>query len=77
MGAAGRSRAHGGSAHRGRTLRYAVEVRNCPEWEDPHGSSDPIPHERVFKFLNKPDSQALGRDVEEHRAVSRAFAQAE
>ena len=24
---------------------------NCPEWEDPHGGANPIPHERVFKFL--------------------------
>lgn len=26
---------------------------HCPEWEDPHGSSEPIPYARVFKFLGK------------------------
>ena len=27
--------------------------RHCPEWEDPNGSSTPIPYERIFKFLGK------------------------
>ena len=26
---------------------------NVPEWEEPHGSSSPIPYERVFKYLGK------------------------
>jgi uncharacterized phage-associated protein len=26
---------------------------NCPEWEDPQGSSYPIPYDRVLKFLGK------------------------
>lgn len=29
--------------------------QHCPEWEDPHGSSQPIPYARVFKFLGKTD----------------------
>ena len=40
---------------------------HCPEWEDPKGSSDPIPYERVFKFLGKQDSAALAKAVEEER----------
>jgi len=32
---------------------------NCPEWEDPHGSSYPIPYERVFKALGKQNSDEL------------------
>lgn len=32
---------------------------NCPEWEDPHGSSNPIPYGRVFKALGKPNSDEL------------------
>jgi len=27
--------------------------QHCPEWEDPHGSSNPIPYARLFKFLGK------------------------
>lgn len=25
--------------------------QNCPEWEDPNGSSAPIPHDRTLKYL--------------------------
>lgn len=40
---------------------------NCPEWENPHGSSEPIPHDRVYKFLQKPDANALGEAVLQYR----------
>lgn len=42
---------------------------HCPEWEDPHGSSEPIPYERVFKFLNRENSKALDANVQELRAL--------
>lgn len=29
---------------------------HCPEWEDPHGSSNPIPYARLFKFLGKQET---------------------
>ena len=29
--------------------------QHCPEWEDPHGSSNPIPYSRLFKYLGKVD----------------------
>ena len=48
--------------------------RNCPEWEDPLGSSNPIPYERVFKFLGKADAAELAEAVRRDRAVSRALA---
>jgi uncharacterized phage-associated protein len=41
--------------------------QNCPEWENPHGSSYPIPFERIFKFLNKKDSRALAAKMEAER----------
>ena len=47
---------------------------NCPEWENPHGSSDPIPHVRVFKNLKKEDSEALSDDIKSHRIVSQNLA---
>lgn len=50
---------------------------NCPEWENPNGSSNPIPHERVFKFLNKKEiSDSLASDVAEYRSVARNLAAA-
>lgn len=48
----------------------------CKEWENPNGSSNPIPHERVFKFLNKNDSDKLAADVAEHRSIAKSLAEA-
>jgi uncharacterized phage-associated protein len=48
--------------------------KHCPEWEDPRGSSHPIPYERVFKFLGKTDAAELAEAVRQERAVSRALA---
>lgn len=42
---------------------------NCPEWEDPDGSSNPIPYERVFKFLRKPNADELEARVHEDRKL--------
>ncbi|MCW1951238.1 MAG: Panacea domain-containing protein [Octadecabacter sp.] len=41
---------------------------NCPEWENPHGSSEPIPHDRVFKFLGKEHANLLSEAVLAYRA---------
>ena len=41
---------------------------NCPEWENPHGSSEPIPHDRVFKFLGKEHAGLLSDAVLAYRA---------
>jgi uncharacterized phage-associated protein len=48
--------------------------KNCPEWEDPLGSSYPIPYERVFKFLGKDDAAELAEAVRQDRMVNRALA---
>ena len=34
---------------------------NCPEWEKPNGSSNPIPVERILKFLGIPHSEELAK----------------
>jgi uncharacterized phage-associated protein len=49
--------------------------KNCPEWEDPHGTSTLIPYERVFKSLKKKNSEALAQAVEEERVLSNRFDQ--
>jgi uncharacterized phage-associated protein len=47
--------------------------KHCPEWEDPQGSSTPIPYERVFKYLGKVDASALAEAVRQERAVDKAL----
>jgi uncharacterized phage-associated protein len=49
---------------------------NCPEWEDPHGSSNPIPVERIFKYLGKTDGTALAAKLESERIMDEIFARA-
>lgn len=46
---------------------------NCNEWEDPHGSSSPIPYERVLKFLGKGRHAEIADEIESVRALSRSL----
>ena len=46
---------------------------NCPEWEDPHGSSAPIPFERVLGFLNKPHARDIAEDILAQRQIRAIF----
>jgi hypothetical protein len=57
-------------------LRARRPRRHCPEWEDPQGSSTPIPYERVFKFLGKAQAGELAEHVEALRGMSEAVAYA-
>jgi uncharacterized phage-associated protein len=49
---------------------------NCPEWEDPNESAQPITYKRVLTVLGyKPDqASALEEQIEEERSVERLFA---
>ena len=49
---------------------------NCPEWEDPHGSSNPIPYERVLKFLHKENSAEIADEIESQRSLDKFIEQA-
>ena len=49
---------------------------NCPEWEDPHGSSNPIPYERVLKFLHKENSAEIADEIESQRSLDKFLEQA-
>lgn len=51
--------------------------KNCPEWEDPQGSSNPIPLERIFKFLGKPDGSELAAKLQAERFTEQVFARAD
>lgn len=48
---------------------------NCPEWEDPQGSSNPIPYERILKYLGKDPKliEALEEALDDDRALSSAL----
>lgn len=50
--------------------------RNCPEWEDPHGSSAPIPFERVLGNLNKANAREIAEDILAQRRINETFAAA-
>lgn len=47
---------------------------NCPEWEDPNGSSSPIPFSRVYKFLGKQHPDVLEARIIAERNIQAAFA---
>lgn len=50
---------------------------NCGEWEDPKGSSAPIPYERVLKFLGKDHSTEIAQEIETARGLDRALSYAQ
>lgn len=49
---------------------------NCLEWENPHGSSTPIPYERVLKFLRKEHSAEIADNIEAQRSLDKFLAYA-
>jgi uncharacterized phage-associated protein len=51
--------------------------KNCPEWEDPKGSSMRIPLERIFKYLGKQDGTALAQKLESERIMDETFERAD
>lgn len=56
---------------------WTHEWRNVPEWVDPKGSSYPIKHEDVFRYLGKSESVALAHEVESYRRMQEYLAAAE
>jgi uncharacterized phage-associated protein len=47
---------------------------SCPEWEDPYGSSSPIPYARIFKFLGKERPNRLDEKIIENRRIAAVLA---
>lgn len=57
--------------------QYAVRDwthNHCPEWEDPKGSSEPLPLERILKFLGKENADVITRSLTSERKLRAAFA---
>lgn len=48
--------------------------KHCPEWEDPNGSSNPIPLERILKFLGKENPDAILGEILSQRSLDIATA---
>lgn len=60
--------------------RYAVRDwthENCGEWEDPKGGSEPIPYERVLKFLGKSHTTEISEEIEAARGLDKALSYAQ
>lgn len=63
-------------AHLGKLDKWQIRDwthDECPEWEDPDGSSATIPHERVLKFLGHADATDLALQLESERIVENVF----
>ena len=54
-------------------VAYTHDRNNIPEWEDPHGSSLPIPVERILTALRFPDADKQASAVEEQRNLEKVF----
>ena len=48
---------------------------NCPEWEDPKGSCNPIPHERVLKYLGIEAADDVANEIRAERGMEELFSQ--
>jgi uncharacterized phage-associated protein len=47
---------------------------NVPEWEDPHGSSSPIPLRRMMVAVGVPNADEQAELLEDHREIDALFA---
>lgn len=49
---------------------------HCAEWQDPQGSSIPIPYERIFEALgrSREEAELLAERLNEQRSIERRFA---
>lgn len=62
----------------GKMNRWQIRdyTHTLPEWQDPKGSSLPIPHQKVFHVLGRTDKEAeeLAARIEAERSLDRLFA---
>jgi uncharacterized phage-associated protein len=55
---------------------WTHKPENVPEWEDPQGSSNPIPHAKLFRLLGKKDPGLLVENMHERQRLARDLADA-
>lgn len=58
-----------GGMHQWELVQYTHNRKNIPEWEDPKGSSNPIPLERMMTLLGIENADEQAALVEEHRHI--------
>ncbi|WP_315813443.1 MULTISPECIES: Panacea domain-containing protein [unclassified Bradyrhizobium] len=54
-------------------VNYTHDRNNIPEWEDPNGSSKPIPVERILTALGFKDADVQASLIEENRYLDKVF----
>lgn len=54
-------------------VEWTHDPDNVPEWEDPNGSSSPIPYKRVFQALGVENIDAQVEEIENFRSIDRLF----
>jgi uncharacterized phage-associated protein len=53
---------------------WTHDPKNVPEWEDPDGSSSPIPVRRILQNLGVENPDAHSSVIEDHRRINRLLA---
>jgi uncharacterized phage-associated protein len=46
---------------------------NCPEWEDPEGSCQPIPPARILKYLKVEGADEIAAEIAAYRKIDSVF----
>jgi uncharacterized phage-associated protein len=64
-----------GSMNKWEIRDWTHEKDNIPEWEDPNGSSSPIPLDRIMRVVGIEGAAAQAALLEEHNKISRLLAQ--
>lgn len=53
---------------------WTHDRNNIPEWEDPNGSSRPIPLERILSYLRIENADVQAEAIKDHRQIDQLFA---
>ena len=53
---------------------WTHDPNNVPEWEDPNGSSSPIPVRRILQNLGVQNADAHSQVIDDHRRINRLLA---
>lgn len=53
---------------------WTHEKKNVPEWEDPNGSSQPIPVERILTAVGVDNIDEQAKVIRDHRQIAKLFA---
>lgn len=53
---------------------WTHDPAHCPEWEDPEGSSRPIPPEKILRVLGVAEAESQAELIKEHRRLAGLFA---